>query len=114
MARSGSIEANARHARYAALANHLPPDGLLMTAHQANDVAETMILRLLRGSGPGGLAGIPRLRRFAGGWLIRPLLDWTRTRILDYLAEHRLDWIQDPANELLAMDRNFVRHEIMP
>lgn len=114
VARSGSIEANARHARYAALANHLPPDGLLMTAHQANDVAETMILRLLRGSGPGGLAGIPRLRRFAGGWLIRPLLDWTRPRILDYLAEHRLDWIQDPANELLAMDRNFVRHEIMP
>ncbi|TVS12346.1 MAG: tRNA lysidine(34) synthetase TilS [Wenzhouxiangella sp.] len=112
--RSGSIEANARDARYAALADRLAPDGVLMTAHQADDVAETMILRLVRGAGPAGLAGIPRLRRFAGGWLLRPLLDWTRRRILDYLAEHQLDWIRDPANELMAMDRNFVRHEIMP
>ncbi len=112
--RSGSLEANAREARYAALAGHVPEDGVLLTAHHADDLAETMILRLLRGAGPGGLCGIPRQRRYAGGWLVRPLLDWNRADIVNYLDQHELEWISDPANELPAMDRNFIRHEILP
>ena len=112
--RSGSIEANAREARYAALKGHLGPDDILVTAHHADDVAETVMLRLLRGAGPAGLSGIPEQRRFGSGWLLRPLLAWRRQQILDYLREHALDCIHDPANELLAMDRNFIRHEVMP
>lgn len=112
--RSGSLEANARHARYAALAGYMHLDGVLLTAHHADDLAETMILRLLRGAGPGGLAGIPRQRRFGAGWLVRPLLGWSRPEILEYLETHALDWISDPANDLPAMDRNFIRHEILP
>lgn len=112
--RSGSIEANARDARYRALEAHIGSDGVLMTAHHADDLAETMILRLLRGAGAGGLAGIPRVRRHASGWLVRPLLGWNRRQILRYLDDCELNWIRDPANELAAMDRNFIRHEIMP
>ncbi len=112
--RSGSLEANARHARYAALRRHIQPGGVLLTGHHADDLAETMILRLLRGAGLGGLSGIPRQRVFHDGWLIRPLLSWSRAEILDYLKSHDLDWISDPANDLLAMDRNFIRHEVLP
>ncbi|MGY6554496.1 MAG: tRNA lysidine(34) synthetase TilS [Wenzhouxiangella sp.] len=112
--RSGSIEANARQARYAALGRHVPAGGCLVTAHHADDQAETMILRLLRGAGPGGLSGIPRRRRFGLGWLVRPLLSWSRAQILAYLEENQLAWISDPANEMLALDRNFIRHEVLP
>lgn len=112
--RSGSLEANARHARYEALVRHIPTQGTLVTAHHADDVAETMLLRLLRGAGPGGLAGIPRRRRLGPGLLVRPLLDWRRADILAYLEQHQLDWIKDPANDLLALDRNYIRHEVLP
>lgn len=112
--RSGSIEANARHARYAALARYVESGGILLTAHHANDVAETMLLRLLRGSGPGGLGGIPACRRFGPGWLLRPLLSWRRSQIERYLTACGLQALHDPANDLASMDRNFIRHEIMP
>lgn len=112
--RSGSIEANARRARYAVLAGHMQAENVLLTAHHADDMAETMLLRLLRGSGPGGLGGIPSRRNFAGGWLLRPLLRWRREQILAYLRAHELEANQDPANDLLSMDRNFLRHEVMP
>ncbi len=112
--RSGSLEANARESRYAALARHIPADGVLLTAHHADDLAETMILRLLRGAGIAGLGGIPRQRRFAGGWLVRPLLNWNRAAIDRYLEKHQLDRISDPANDLPTLDRNFIRHEVLP
>ncbi len=112
--RAGSIEAQARRARYAALSRHLGPGGVLLTAHHADDVAETMLLRLLRGAGLGGLSGIARQRTFAGGYLVRPLLGWTRAAIERYLAHHRLDWINDPANALTTLDRNYIRHAILP
>ncbi|MFW5815397.1 MAG: tRNA lysidine(34) synthetase TilS [Wenzhouxiangella sp.] len=112
--RSGSIEANARRARYAALSDHVGSGDVLVTAHHADDVAETVLLRLLRGSGPGGLGGIPTHRRFGAGHLIRPLLGWRREDIKTYLDAHRLRGLQDPANNLVSLDRNFLRHEIMP
>lgn len=112
--REGSMEANAREARYAALLRHLEPGGVLLTAHHADDVAETMLLRLLRGAGPFGLAGIARQRRFGPGHLVRPLLSWRRRDIVSYLRAHHLDWIDDPTNELSSLDRNFIRHEALP
>lgn len=112
--RSGSIEANARRARYQALSAHIGPGDILVTAHHANDLAETMLLRLLRGSGPSGLGGIPARRHFGAGHLIRPLLGWRREDIKTYLDHHRLSGIHDPANDLVSLDRNFLRHEILP
>jgi tRNA(Ile)-lysidine synthase len=108
------IEAAARQARYGALAGCMDPGDVLVTAHHADDQVETILLRLLRGAGPEGLSGIPQQRAFADGWLIRPMLDWTRSDIEAFLAERGLDSIQDPANDLPDFDRNQVRHRLLP
>lgn len=108
------LEARAREARYAALAAALDDDGVLLTAHHADDQAETVLLRLLRGSGTSGLAGIRRDRALAGGRLARPLLGWRRAELRAYAAAHALDWLEDPANEDLSQDRNFLRHRVLP
>lgn len=107
-------EAAARRARYAALKRHVEPGDCLLTAHHADDQVETIILRLLRGAGPGGLAGIPRQRRFGSGWLARPLLDWTRAELQNHCREARIGWIEDPSNRSQHADRNFLRHHVLP
>jgi tRNA(Ile)-lysidine synthase len=107
-------EASARRARYRALAKELGPDGVLLTAHHADDQTETILLRLLRGAGPDGLAGIPVQRRFATGWIVRPLLDQPRERIMAWLEAQGLDWIEDPTNQSRRFDRNVLRRDIMP
>ena len=108
------MEAGARKARYAVLADHLESGDVLLTAHHADDQAETVLMRLIRGSGPAGLAGIPRMRRFANGWLARPLLSWSRADIRTWLEQQKLEWIEDPANRDPAVDRNYITHEVMP
>lgn len=108
------LEAAARRARYDALASWLAPGEILLTAHHANDQAETLLLRLMRGAGVEGLAAIRPLRPFARGWLGRPWLAVPRAAILARAEECALDWIDDPANERIEHDRNFIRHEILP
>ncbi|MFU8831631.1 MAG: tRNA lysidine(34) synthetase TilS [Wenzhouxiangella sp.] len=112
--REGGVEAGARKARYAVFSRLLQSGETLVTAHHADDQAETILMRLLRGAGPGGLAGIPRERVFGRGLLARPLLDWTRSEIMAWLENEGLEWVSDPANRDPAFDRNFIRHEIMP
>ncbi|QOC21136.1 tRNA lysidine(34) synthetase TilS [Wenzhouxiangella sp. AB-CW3] len=107
-------EASARQARYRALEEFMDTGDILLTAHHADDQAETVLLRLLRGASPAGLSGIPRLRRFAGGWLARPLLDWTREDIERHLDHLDLDPLHDPANDDPAFDRNIIRHQVLP
>ena len=72
------VEAAAREARYAALAGCLGSGDWLLSGHHQDDQVETLLLNLLRGSGPDGLAAMPESRRFAGGWLVRPLLAVSR------------------------------------
>lgn len=107
-------EAAARTARYAAFAEIVESNDWLLSAHHRDDQAETLLLNLLRGSGPAGIAGIPPLRRFHTGWLVRPLLDVSRTDLLDYAESIDLSWIEDPSNEERAFDRNFLRHRVLP
>jgi tRNA(Ile)-lysidine synthase len=107
-------EASARAARYAALRDIVQPDDWLLSAHHEDDQAETLFLNLMRGSGPAGLAGIGALRRFALGWLVRPMLDVARTALKDYATNAGLSWVSDPTNEELEFDRNYLRHEVMP
>ena len=114
VAASGSPEAAARKARYRAIEDRLEPGDVVLTAHHADDQVETVLMRLLRGSGPAGLAGIPRCRPFGRGWLIRPLLDWRRRDILDSLDRLGLVAIDDPANDSLSFDRNYLRQQVMP
>src|SRR5579863_1148867 len=79
--------------------------------HQADDQAETVMMRLLRGSGGHGLAGIPIMReeRF-----IRPLLPVTRTEILKHLQERKIPFVEDPSNTDRKYTRNRIRHELIP
>ncbi len=112
------LEAAAREARYGALRARLQPGEWLLTAHHADDQLETVLLHLLRGSGVGGLAGIPRTRAFGPGRLCRPLLDVPTAAVIDYgatvLVPQGLGWLTDPMNAERAFDRGFLRHDVTP
>lgn len=107
-------EDSARRARYAALAGSSDPGTLTATAHHREDQAETVLMRLLRGSGPAGLAGIPPRRRLGPGWLWRPFLEVPRSSLRDYAARHALPFVSDPSNVDPRLDRGFLREELMP
>ena len=109
-----SPEACAREARYAAFASVLGEGDWLLLAHHQDDQAETVLLRLLRGAGPEGLAGMPVSRPLGQGHLLRPLLDFSRAELAEWARREGLDWLEDPANAGTDPDRNFLRHEILP
>lgn len=109
-----SPEAAARRARYQALENLLGAQDALLTAHQRDDQAETLLLQLLRGAGIHGLAAMPVVAPLGRGWLLRPLLDSERTEILAYARFHGLQWIEDASNVNRELDRNYLRHAIWP
>jgi tRNA(Ile)-lysidine synthase len=111
---SGGLEAAAREARYAVLGRHMRGRDWLLSAHHRNDQAETLLLNLMRGSGPAGLAGIGLMTPFAAGWLVRPLIDVSRAELEAYAAAEDLRWLEDPSNEDLRFDRNYLRHEVLP
>ncbi len=112
-AQSGSsIQVSARDLRYAwfeALRNEHEYAAVL-TAHHADDVAETMLINLSRGTGIAGLHGIPE----RNGYLIRPLLFATRKQLLDYANEHGIVWREDASNSEDKYLRNAIRHHILP
>jgi len=107
-------EAAARDARYAVFETVLPPGAVLFLGHHLDDQVETFFLRLMRGAGVEGLAGMPRRRALGKGSLVRPLLDYPRTEIEHYAAEHRLEHVEDPSNHNTDMDRNFLRARLLP
>ena len=109
-----SPEAAARDARYAELSALLAPGDLLLTAHNQDDQAETLLLALIRGSGVHGLAAMPALAELGLGFLVRPLLDTTRAELAAYAATLGLDWIEDPSNDSLSLDRNYLRNLVLP
>jgi len=108
------LEAAARAARHAAFAAQLEGDDVLALAHHRDDQAETVLLRALRASGPDGLAAMRALRRFANGWLWRPLLALPRAQLRAYAQAHALQWIEDPSNAAIEADRNFLRNRVLP
>ena len=112
-ARSG-LEAAARTARYRALADLMLSGEVLLTAHHGDDQLETVLLRLVRGTGVRGLRGIRDHEPFGPGRLARPLLGCTRAEILATARAWSLRWLEDPANENLAHDRNFLRAAVVP
>ena len=111
LARGGNLQARARDARYAALREvAAPDDALLATAHHADDRAETVLLRLLRGAGPRGLAVLaPRAQD-----VVRPLVRAGKRDVLLHLERHCLDFAEDPSNRDAAFLRVRVRHEALP
>ncbi len=113
-AKGESLEAVARDARYQAMSALLGRGDMLLTAQHQNDQAETLLLQLMRGSGPSGLAAMPELAALGEAWLARPLLDVTRAELLNYAQQHELSWIEDGSNADLRFDRNYIRHQLMP
>jgi len=136
VARSASLEAAARAARYRAFAA-LPADFIVL-AHNLDDQAETVLLQLLRGAGVKGLSAMPEIRTRDSGLrteqtnkskakrnlspqssilnpaILRPLLDIPRSEIEAYARCRKLEWIEDDSNADVGFDRNFLRHRVLP
>lgn len=108
------VESAARQARYQALAAVLPAGAVLLTAQHRDDQAETLLLQLLRGAGPKGLAAMPANGMRFGMQVRRPLLTVGRQQIKAYAHEHKLDWREDPSNQDVRFNRNYLRHRLMP
>ncbi len=108
-----SFQAFARKARYHALENMVMESGAskIATGHTADDQAETVLMWMLRGSGTGGLGGIPPKR---GDFIVRPLLDIPRNDIMAYLAERQLTYRMDSSNSQPVYLRNRLRQDLMP
>ncbi|GAC1634624.1 MAG: tRNA lysidine(34) synthetase TilS [Nevskia sp.] len=107
-------EAAAREARYRLLREELRAGDLLVTAHHRDDQAETVLLRLLRGSGVHGMAAMRALGIFAPGRLWRPFLDHPRVLLQRYAEAHQLTWIDDPHNRDPRYARSWLREELLP
>jgi tRNA(Ile)-lysidine synthase len=106
----GNLEARARAERYAALESLLEDGNIALTGHSADDQAETVLMRLLRGSGARGLAGIPHRR---GPWR-RPLLGFSRETLRSIALDLGLPFFDDPANTDRRFMRTRMRHVLMP
>jgi tRNA(Ile)-lysidine synthase len=111
------LEAAARTARYDFLRETAERLGarFVATAHTRDDQVETILHRLLRGTGLRGLAGIPRFRPLSPSvTLVRPLLDVPRREVLDYLAANGVAYRTDSSNTDPRFTRNRLRHELLP
>lgn len=116
----GNVENAGRELRYAAaaeLANQLSAEfgtprtaARILTAHTADDRAETFLMNAMRGTGPAGLASIPRRRNR----IVRPLLDRTHEELCELLRQRGIVWREDDTNGDTRYLRAYVRHEVMP
>ena len=109
-----SLEQSARTARYNVFLQHAQPDDVLLLAHHRDDQVETLLQRLLRGSGPLGLGGMGLFSRQQSLNIARPLLDIDRAGLEQYARVHQLRWIDDPSNADSRFERNFLRHDALP
>ena len=118
--RDGNVEDVGRRVRYDAareLAQRLCAEqgvsrqkAKILTAHTADDRAETFMMNVMRGSGMSGLASIPRHR----GLIYRPLLDYTHDQLKDWLKARGLDWHEDATNTDTHYLRAYMRHNVLP
>jgi tRNA(Ile)-lysidine synthase len=111
------LEARARRLRYAFLSSVAREVGArqVLVAHTADDQVETILHRILRGTGPAGVAGMRRCRPLVEGIsLVRPLLDVPRATVKPFLEAAGQVWREDATNTDITRARNFLRHEVLP
>ena len=108
-----SVEEAARQVRYRFYHRSATEHGYdkIALGHHADDNAEQVLMAMLRGSGPLGLAGIPPVRPDR---IIRPLIDLRRSELLDYLVARKLDYVEDSSNQDLRFMRNKIRRRLIP
>ncbi len=111
--KSQSLQLLAREERYRIFAAFRKKIGAskVALAHHRDDQTETILYRIIRGTGPDGLTGIPVIR---DGIFVRPLLAVSRDEIIAYAAEHGLSWIEDSSNQKLIYRRNRIRRQLIP
>ncbi|MBK8285959.1 MAG: tRNA lysidine(34) synthetase TilS [Ahniella sp.] len=113
-ASSLGLEGEARVRRYQAMRSQLLPGETLLTAHHADDQAETLLARLARAAGSSALQGILGLTPWPPGHLWRPLLPLPRATLADYARIHALNWLDDPMNSRNDLERGFLRQRVLP
>ena len=109
-----SLEAAARDARYAGLARGFMAGECLVTAHHAEDQAETLLLQMLRGAGLKGMSAMPFCRPWNGGWHLRPLLRIAQAALRAFGEQEGVLAVHDPMNDDPRFDRVYVRRRLWP
>ncbi len=112
--KDSSIEEQARKARYQFFTELLQEDDCIFFAHHQQDQIETFFYRLFRGTGVKGLQSIPDERKLGRGKLVRPFLQFERAFLENYASTHQLQYVNDPSNNDIKYDRNFIRHQLFP
>lgn len=110
----GNLEAQAREARYQAFQQHVLDNEYVVLAHHQQDLAETVVLRLLSGTGVAGLAAMPTFSKRAGLKIFRPFLSWSKLDIQQYADCFHLAYVSDPSNADEHYDRAWARQSLWP
>jgi tRNA(Ile)-lysidine synthase len=109
-----SLEDCARQVRYQALMQAMDEGEILLTGHHQDDQLETVLLQLMRGAGVAGLAAMPACAAFGSGRHFRPLLDFSREELRHWASHRGVQWIEEPSNQDMNFDRNYLRHRVLP
>lgn len=109
-----NLEGRARRERRSALLAQTNINGRLVLAQHQNDQAETLLLQLFRGAGPQGLSAMRPLSQYQGYSIWRPLLGFKRTELAKIAKYWQLHWVEDPTNQDLEPDRNYLRQQLIP
>ncbi len=111
---SDHSESACREARQFVFKNHLTTEDCLLTAHHQNDQIETIIFRMLRGTGLQGMTGIQTSNHYEHYQIHRPLLHLTKEVIKKYVLSNHLSFVEDPSNQDNTYSRNYIRNVIIP
>lgn len=111
-----SVETAARELRYEFFDRIMRENNIhiLATAHNANDNLETILFNLSRGCGLSGICGIPPVRKCEGGYVVRPILEMSKTQILEYCRDNGIEFVTDSTNTDTDYTRNMIRAQIIP
>ncbi|MGJ8663431.1 MAG: tRNA lysidine(34) synthetase TilS [Marinicella sp.] len=107
-------ENNCRLARQEVFAKYLKPDDCLLTAHHQADQVETILFRLMRGTGLKGITGMSQTNSLFYYTIHRPLFHCTKSEIMAYIQANQLNFVEDPSNQNNEYSRNFIRNRIIP
>ena len=109
-----SVELQARELRRECFVKYIPSGSSLFLAHHLNDQIETVLYRLIRGTGIDGAAGIKEHTQLKGINIYRPLLNLRKEELTTFAQEKKLKWIEDPSNQEQTIDRNYIRGTLLP